>query len=239
MIPIWISNQSKSVTAKEVAAMIEAITFQANYHFGPAWNRLPVSIHPISVQTRLPAGAIVFELTDNLVEAPGALAYHTEGITGQVSGRVGVNVILNEAQGTILYDPANPQRPTVSSALSHEVLEALCDPNVNLWAYHVGSMYAVEIADPVEADSYALTLATAGKVSVSNFVYPSWFDPYVRPGAQFDYLKTITESFKTSPGGSMTTSTYAFKGPDWAKWRGVLRTYDKSRTMSRYETDAV
>ena len=73
---------------------------------------------------------------------------------------------------------------SVSSVMSHEVLEMYIDPNCNLWANDgKGSAYSFEVCDPVEAPSY-----TVNGVSVSNFVTPSWFDSLAPATAQFDIV---------------------------------------------------
>ena len=58
---------------------------------------------------------------------------------------------------------------------THEVLEALADPWINLAAQTgAGQFYAVEVGDPVESDRFAYLI---GAVKVSDFVLPAWFIP--------------------------------------------------------------
>lgn len=48
------------------------------------------------------------------------------------------------------------------SVLSHEVLEAVVDYNINLWAERWdGTEVAIEVCDPVEADCYDVLAGTA------------------------------------------------------------------------------
>ena len=86
---------------------------------------------------------------------------------------------------------------SVSSVLSHEVLEMFVNPNCNLWANDgKGSAYSFEVCDPVEAPSYPVN-----GVSVSNFVTPSWFDPLAPATAQFDKLGQLHGPFSILKGG--------------------------------------
>jgi len=58
---------------------------------------------------------------------------------------------------------------SVSVALSHEVIEAFVDPDLNLWAEdEEGTLWAYEACDPVEAGSYQIRIA-GEPVYVSNF----------------------------------------------------------------------
>src|SRR6266581_3514657 len=60
---------------------------------------------------------------------------------------------------------------------SHELLEMLADPDINLTAFvqdsdTSGILYAYETADACEADEYGYKI---DGVLVSDFVFPSWF----------------------------------------------------------------
>ncbi len=75
---------------------------------------------------------------------------------------------------------------SLSVATSHELAEMLVDPGFNLMARHrwTNALYAVEVADPVEADCFKLD-----GFEMSNFVYPSYFESFHEPASvRFDHL---------------------------------------------------
>ena len=75
----------------------------------------------------------------------------------------------------------------------------LADQNCNLSADRGdNTAVALEIADPVENDSYTVG---ARKISVSNFVTPAWFDPSAAEDAKFDHLGKVTKPFQMTKGG--------------------------------------
>ena len=134
----------------------------------------------------IPPHAHVITLTDTIADQPaGVLGYHTEDQGGKLWGIVAAQPELSNGGQVSTGDWS------VSSVLSHEVLEMYIDPNCNLWSNDGrGSIYTFEVCDPVEAPSYAVD-----GVSVSNFVTPAWFDPQAAPTAQFDKLGLLTAPF--------------------------------------------
>src|SRR5262249_53000547 len=92
-----------------------------------------------------------------------------------------------------------------TSTLSHELLEMIADPNVNLYA--IGKfrqngktrtgLFGLEVCDPVEANYYKIN-----GVTVSDFVKPEWFEPDHKPGQmRMDYLGKIDAPFMLAEGG--------------------------------------
>ena len=74
---------------------------------------------------------------------------------------------------------------SVSATISHEVCELVGDPTANHWVENArGALVAVELCDPVESCAYSIGLRDGRRVSVSDFVYPDWFNPYVAPRAR-------------------------------------------------------
>jgi hypothetical protein len=81
----------------------------------------------------------------------------------------------------------------VSVAASHELVEMLVDPAVNLVTMKRGSKlaYGYETADPVED----LTFRVDG-ILVTNFVYPAYFESFHKPGSvRFDHLGQLKRPF--------------------------------------------
>ena len=65
---------------------------------------------------------------------------------------------------------------------SHELLEMLVDPGMNLTVLRptdematTGQLYAYEVCDPCDADEYVIQIHEK-RIQVSNFVYPAWFE---------------------------------------------------------------
>jgi hypothetical protein len=178
-------NSSKSLDSRDVEFMVAACQAQA-VEFCAAIGLDAPAAALYSDVSKLPVDDVwIVEITDSLDE-PGALGYHSD-----VSNRPFIRVL---AQG-----------PQTSITLSHEFLELLGDPTCDRWAKRGdGTEVAVEVADPVEGDSYPVLAEVAGEgrtVEVSNYVLGSWFDP--AGTAPFDRLGRLTAPFTMTPGGYM------------------------------------
>jgi hypothetical protein len=182
---IAILNQSNGAVADaDVAIMAAAIAAQIQADVAPAWNREPATVTFYSDVKDVPAGAYGVAIVPAIDGQPtGVVGYHVENW-----GVVAAQPILANVPQALTGDWS------VSSTLSHEVLEMFIDPACNLWAVNgQGTHYSLEVCDPVEAPTYAVTGVSvanfpANGVSVSNFVFPSWFDPATPAGAQLDKL---------------------------------------------------
>jgi hypothetical protein len=87
----------------------------------------------------------------------------------------------------------------VSVSASHELVEMLVDPAINLMSTGPDpkTVYAYESADPVEQLSYPVR-----GIAMTDFVYPAYFEVFHKPGSvQFDRLKKVTKPFQILPGG--------------------------------------
>jgi hypothetical protein len=82
----------------------------------------------------------------------------------------------------------------------HELFEMVIDPVANLWAEAAdGTEYAYEMCDPVEEDTFLVD-----GIKMSNFVHPSWFEPFTHPaGTKFDHLGLLKKPFSMTKGGYM------------------------------------
>ncbi len=121
-----------------------------------------------------------------------------------------------------------------STTLSHELLEMLADPGVNLYALGFyrdkadkrrQAFVSYEVCDPVEASSYRID-----GVPVSNFVLPEWYEPEHEDGSmQMDFLGRVHSPFKLAPGGYMD-----------AYWNGKIKTIwgpEAARKRRRHRKD--
>jgi len=140
---------------------------------------------------------------DNSDQA-GALGYHDLTPNGLPMGKIFAGSDLQYGS-----------KWTVTA--SHELLEMLGDPDINLCASVANDdgslrLYAYEVADACEADQYAYQI---GDVWVSDFVYPAWFESFREPNStQFDKQNHLTAPFQLLPGGYIgildTTSTHGW-----------------------------
>jgi hypothetical protein len=117
---------------------------------------------------KVPEMAHGIAIVDTIEDQPkGVVGFHVEDHGGKLWGVAAAKPEVDNGREIMTGNWS------VSTVLSHEVLEMFIDLNCNLWANDGnGKVYSLEVCDPVEAPSY-----TVRGVSVSNFVTPSWFDP--------------------------------------------------------------
>jgi hypothetical protein len=119
----------------------------------------------------------------------GALGFHTEA-----SGVDYAEALPPAARG--------PGEAIDGTTTSHEVIETFGDPSCNTYVRGPsGRRLARELADPVEADAYPITVRIGPdtrQVMVSNFVFAPWFDGGPGP---YDFLKRLTLPEDTTAGG--------------------------------------
>ena len=225
---IAILNQSTLVADTDVATMTEAIATQVQFDAAPIWDRAPAAVVFYTDPATVPETAHGIAIVDTIQDQPkGVQGFHTEDQGGQLWGVVAAKPELDNGGQVLTGDWS------VSSTLSHEVLEMFVDPNCNLWADDgKGSVYSLEVCDPVEAPTY-----TVSGVSVSNFVTPSWFDPLAPATAQFDKLGQLTAGFSILPNGYLVYQTAGKEqqtfGSGFPNWRKEMKTGPLARTRRR------
>lgn len=192
---INIIDESTLLEEKDFLLMVEACKIQLDQHAAPMWLK---GTWNIVVNQPEDVGYPIVIVDDP--DQAGILGYHTKSPCGKVWGRVFVRPVIDR-KGSMLKGPLS-----VSAVLSHEILEAYCDPDVNMWADRGdGLLVAYEICDPVENDVYEITTSSGTDVSVSNFVLPTWFDANAPQGAKLDFLAKTAKPFQMSPGGYTVT----------------------------------
>jgi len=184
-VQIAVVNHSDLEDA-DVAFMVEACNQQV-IECAKAYDVAPTPVVFYADAAGLPqAHCRIMDIVDDL-EVPGALGFHSDAL-GMIYGRV-------LAQG--------PDDTSVT--LSHECLEELIDPTCDEWRpMGGGRLVALEVCDPVEGDSYTVTVTLLGmdrRVRLSNYVLPRWFDPAAL-GA-LDAMRVLTEPFQMDAGGYM------------------------------------
>ncbi|MFE3260664.1 hypothetical protein ACFXPS_38295 [Nocardia sp. NPDC059091] len=182
-------NRSTVLTDAQVSAVVPALQTQVHRDWAPVWGS-DADLSFVATGAQPPAGAWWLVVSDDSDQA-GALGYHdltNEGLPmGKVFARSDIDADL---QWTV--------------TASHELLEMLGDPDINLAAYvfssaTAGRIYAYEVADACEADQYGYAI---NGIQVSDFVFPAWFENFRKAGStQFDYGNHITAPFQLLPGG--------------------------------------
>ncbi len=166
--------------------------------------------------------------------AADALGYHDVNENdGTPYARVFVDPIL-ENGGTWLRG-AN----SVSATASHEACELVGDPAANHWVEDArGALVAAELCDPVESCAYTIALRDGRRVSVSDFVYPDWFNPYVPAGTQVDHMRKLRRPFEIAPDGYVihhtSTGVRNIWGRSYPRWRKAGKRAYGSRTRVRH-----
>jgi hypothetical protein len=215
---IAVINQSTLVSNAQVATMCKAIQVQFNLHCAPAWNQYPPTVTFYANAAQVPGYAWVTYVIDNDAQVEGALGFHEELSTDKVVAYIMAEPILTNGGTVMLYDANNTTQYTVSATLSHELMEMFADRFAGTFCIGPtnssgSNLYCQELADPVEANNYPITV-DGYQIAVSNFVYPSFFNPYatVAFNAPFDYLKLLTAPFTMTAGGYIITATLDNEG---------------------------
>lgn len=227
---IAVTNHSTEITDFDAQTMARACAYQMQMHVAPAWDRNPASVIFYADEKSVPPGTHVIGLFDDS-DQPGALGWHTEDAGEAIYGRVFCRPVLQNGGDALTKELS------VASVLSHEVIEMFGDPNVNLWADDErGRSHAVELCDPVEANSYAVAVDTT-QVTVSNFVFPAWFDVRAKSTDQFDWLKKVRRPFTLTHGGYEVYRAEGQEqqrfGEEYPEWRKATKNHALARTAKR------
>lgn len=223
---IAVINKSSIISNDDVKLMTLGVAKQAREHAAPVWDLKPPRVVYRDSEAVTEPDAFKVLIFDD-ADIAGALGYHSDGPDGMPYGRVFVKI-------TQKYNLS------VSSVLSHEVLEIMMDPQANYWAdnWVEGISYALEVADPVESDLYKVEVE-GGSVEVSNFALPAWFDPHPPAGSKFDWLGKLTKPFTMTKGGYVIirdqVSDRAVFGSQYPEWKKEMKLNSASRTKRRQE----
>jgi hypothetical protein len=174
------SDPALSVTAlTKIANALQAQTVE----FGLWWEATPSTVEVIEKGGSIPTLDTLFHIKDNIPEAPDALAYHTMDNHGRPVLVLGWETIKQNG-GTIATGPNS-----LSTAMSHELLETIQDPYVNTWNDCPDGVreQSTEVCDPVQGGSYEID-----GVAVSDFVGPRYFDSSPNAPGPYSRLGSVT-----------------------------------------------
>jgi hypothetical protein len=193
-VKISVINASTVLKDEQIKPVVKALQTQVSRDFYPVWG-VDVDLDFVPSKQDPPAGHWLLAVLDNSDQAE-ALGYHDMTADGLPLGKVFAGTDLQFGSQW-------------SVTASHELLEMLGDPAINLTALTmtaftvdqnvVGRLYAYEVCDACEADPDGYEI---DGVLVSDFVYPEWFESFRQTGsAQFDFRQRITDPFQLLPGG--------------------------------------
>ena len=186
-------NRATTPLGVDFAALVAAMQGFVDKYVAPVWGTPAKLVKSRSF--RKGAWAMVF--LDN-ADQPGALAYHDLTPDGLPQSKVFVKTTLDNGD-------------LVSVSASHELVEMLVDPAINLMSTGPDpkAVYAYESADPVEALSFPIS-----GIAMTDFVYPAYFEAFHRPGSvRFDYLRKVKRPFQILSGGYQII----FKNGKWSQ----------------------
>lgn len=203
-----ISCFNKAVTPLGVNldALITAMQAYVDKHVAPVWGT-PAKL---TKTTGFVANTWAMVFLDD-ADTEGALAYHDLTPDGLPLSKVFVRTTINNGD-------------LVSVSASHELVEMLVDPAINLMTTGPDpkATYAYESADPVEA----LTFNVNG-IPMSDFVYPSYFEIFRKAhSVPFDHLKKVARPFQILAGGYQIVMKNG-------KWNQVFASEAKKKALKR------
>src|ERR1700733_1517140 len=203
-IQISIINESTVLADADVTPVVAALQKQVTNDFRPVWGT-DAELTIVSKGTQPANGSWWLVLLDDSDQA-NALGYHDLTTEGLPIGKVFATSDLKAGTSW-----------TVTA--SHELLEMLGDPNINLTVFvqntnTAGILYAYEVCDACEDDSLGYQI---DNILVSDFVYPSWFESFRTEGStQFDRVNKIQTPFQLLTNGYIGVFTVN-SGSGWTQ----------------------
>jgi hypothetical protein len=186
MITIAVVNQSTAAAQSDLAPVVAALRKQVEEDFWPAWG-IDAELDLIAHGAAAPATAWQLVILDDSDQAE-ALGYHETTAAGLPLGKVFARTTMRDGGQW-------------SVTASHELLEMLADPEINLSVFVQNTTYAID------------------NVLVSNFVLPRYFEPGTAgatPAAPFDFLKQLAMPLPAMlPGGYLSVFQVGGQSQGW------------------------
>jgi hypothetical protein len=205
---IAVFNKAKDPLNLDLDAFIRALQKFVTDSVAPVWGT-PARLVRTS-DFKKGAWAMVFL---DVADAPNALAYHDLTPDGLPLAKVFVRTVTQAGA-------------SLTVAASHELVEMLVDPAINLLSTGPDpkAAYAYESADPVEADTLAFKV---GGFDMTDFVYPSYFESFHKPkSTKFDHQGKVTKPFQILAGGYQIV----FKNGQWTQ---ITATAAKKKALAK------
>jgi hypothetical protein len=189
---ISVLNNSTVVTDDEIKSAIPNFQAALDEDFSPFW-AASAKLLFVPKDQAPPSRSWWIAIMDNS-DVQDALGYHDLTNDGQPIGKVFAKTDLDNG-----YD--------WHITFTHELWEQLADPWI-CWLAATADMkkiYAVEVADAVEADPLAYK---KGNTMISDFVLPTWFEDFWKTGqTQFDFMNHVNAPLKLAKGGYISIWT--------------------------------
>ncbi len=189
-------NKASTTLPVNLDDLIAAMQRYVNEYVAPIWGTPAKLVKSLGFVKG--AWAMVFL---DKADAPKALAYHDLTPEGLPQAKVFVKTTIESGD-------------KVSVAASHELVEMLVDPAINLMTTGPNPklIYAYESADPVEALDFPVD-----GIPMSDFVHPAYFESFrPRGSTKFDHLDKVRKPFQILPGGYQII----FKNGKWTQVTG-------------------
>jgi hypothetical protein len=168
MDPIRVSIVNASTVLKDadIPPVMAALQVQVSQHLAPKWH-VDATLEFVPFGTNAPDGDWRLELLDDTDISPDS-GYHNVEPGGTPFGRVFIKTALEHKEIWTI-------------TASHELLEMLVNPYIVFAAFipsddNAGTFYQLEICDPVSPDENGYQI---NGISVSDFVFPEWFSPFL------------------------------------------------------------
>lgn len=196
---IVIVNRSSVVSDSQGKALTDVLQIQCDRDFAPHWYT-SATLSFVGKNQAAPLNAWWLVLLDDSDQA-GALGYHDKTPADNPIGKVFAKSTLED-------------HALVSVTVSHELLEMLADPFINMTATSQDAkgdtiVWAYEDCDAVEDDRYAYPIEGT---PVSDFVFPAFFDQ-TNPRGPYDFQGHVTKPFEILSGGYLGV----FQNGQWSQ----------------------
>jgi hypothetical protein len=187
-IKIAVLNASTVLSDDDLSAIVPALQTQVSRDFAPPWG-IDADLRFVAQGDKPSAAEWQLVVLDNSDQA-GALGYHDLTQQGLPLGKVFAKSDMDYGEQW-------------TGTASHELLEMLADPNINLTVFDQtdsgGRLYAYEVCDACESEEFGYKI---NGVVLSDFVYPAWFEAFRPAGStQFDQTNSISKPFELLSGG--------------------------------------
>lgn len=244
MIISIINHTNGTISDEELQAAIRAINRQIKEDFEPYWS-LGATLRLEGKSGKMPRKQSIMDMRGDAViylwdkiDVDNAIGYHDKNNQGI-------------PYGFVFTELAKKLGEHWSVTLSHEALELIGDPEVNLLVAgsHPGNtdttvFHWYEMCDAVQSETYQID-----GIEVSNFVLPLYFTGGEELGGRNDFLGKIDnnktlKSFGVNPGGyigffnpaSGNYETYYIHGDSIAANRlAIKQTAKNARRSIRYQ----
>lgn len=227
-IPVAVINASTIIPDDECRRVTAALQTQVSRDFAPVWGT-DAALTFVPSHDTPPPGNWWLSILDNTDRAL-VLGHHELTPDGFPVGKV---FAKTDHQFGLNW--------TVTA--SHELLELLADPFVNLTVFShpqsgASTLYAYEVCDPCQDESFAYEI---DGISVCNFVYPAYFNLAQPPAVnKFDHMGALAKPVPEVLKGGYITAYDIHGSQDWQPVKAATvphgptdRTHIKERASHR------